>query len=362
MSRSICFVSLPAYGYFSGGPAFGSRQFYQLSKYLCGEFDVSFIVGDYGQPKRERKHGITLHRTYTPNPAASPVERVRQAARLADAVRRADADVYLVEGRPIKLLFYVPIIAAHGGRIVYHVVSDENIEARCGGLGNTALTAVRLLFEQLDAVVTQTEYQQETLAAFYGIESTVIPNGYPPADHIPDHDTREYFLWVGRLEERLKRPHLYLDLAEQVPEAEFLIAGPKEGEQYADSLLARAANLDNVTYLGSVPPEEIHQYYRSAIALVNTSAIEGFPNTFLEAWRYATPVLSLSVNPNRFLVDNQPLGTADGSMSTLENTVRRVADSVELRRQLGNAGLESFQAQYRIDRVGSTYAELLRAI
>jgi glycosyltransferase involved in cell wall biosynthesis len=362
MSPSICFVSLPAYGYFSGGPAFGSRQFYQLSKYLSEEFDVSFIVGDYGQPERERKNGVTLHRSYTPNPAAGPVERVKQMARFADAVRRADADIYFVEGRPIKLLLTLPIIAAQAGKVVYHVVSDENVEARCGGLGNSALRVAHQLFKHLDEVITQTEYQQETLAAFHGVDSTVVPNGYPPADTIPDYDKREYFLWVGRLDERLKRPHLYLDVAERVPEAEFVFAGPREGEQYGDSLLNRATSLENVTYLGSVSPDEIHQYYRKAIALVNTSALEGFPNTFLEAWRYGTPVLSLSVNPNRYLNNTNDFIFAEGEIHLLSEAVNKLESSVELRRVLGKEGLRNFERKYNINKVGDRYAIIIEEL
>ena len=361
MAESICFISLPAYGYFSGGPAFGSRQFYLLSLHLRQDFEVSFIVGDYGQPRRKRRRGVTLYRAYRPVTDASQFRRVGQAVKFADAVHRSGADLFFVEGRPAKLLFYVPIIAAQGGKVVYHVVSDEHVEAQCAGVGPSALAGIHAMLRRLDGVVTQNEYQRESLKVLHGIGSTVIPSGYPPAESVLPHHSRECLLWVGRLERRLKRPHLYLDIAEEVPEAEFLLAGPKEDEEYAASLLGRVSSLGNVTYLGSVPPGEIHQYYRRAIALVNTSAKEGFPNTFLEAWRYATPVLSLSVDPNRFLDTPDSACFGNDDFEELVAVTRRASTSTALRERIGRDGLETFRNNYQIERVADSYRDLIES-
>ena len=53
-----------------------------------------------------------------------------------------------------------------------------------------------------------------------------------------------------------------------------------------------AREVPNLQALGFVPFSEIDQYYARARAYLCTSTIEGFPNTFLQAWNHKTPVVT----------------------------------------------------------------------
>jgi glycosyltransferase involved in cell wall biosynthesis len=155
------------------------------------------------------------------------------------------------------------------------------------------------------------------LQEHYDVASTVVPNGYPLADCYPPFEEREFFLWVGRLNRDQKRPHLFLDVAEKLPDKKFKLIGPKgDDDEYVEHLMERIGRLENVEYRGTVPPDQISEYYKKAVALVSTSKYEGFPNTFLEAWRVQTPVLSLSIDPRRYInVDEEYSGYCSDSTS-----------------------------------------------
>ena len=53
-----------------------------------------------------------------------------------------------------------------------------------------------------------------------------------------------------------------------------------------------ALTAPNLTLLHGVP--DVRPYYDRAVALVNMSIVEGFPNTFLEAAMSSTPIVSIS--------------------------------------------------------------------
>lgn len=364
--KRICFISHSAYGYFNeDAPAGGGaqRQFHLLSTALTSKFDVHFIVGDYGQSLKESRQGVTLHRSYTPERSSTIFQQIQKLFQLRRAMRRADADVYITRCQPRKFVFIFLLAKSLRRNLVYHVATDSFVSVDApsvdGVLNRLYAKALRS-----STVVAQTSYQADELRTNWGVDATVIPNGYPPASVVDLHHTRDYFLWVGRFDKEEKRPHLFLELADELPQEEFiLIGGPEKEGEYGSRIIERAEAMENVKYPGKVSPSEIHGYYRRAVALVNTSTkgSEGFPNTFLEAWRFATPVLSLSVCPTRFLdTGNGNNGYADDDFEKLVLLSQQIADDVFLRRQRGSLGMYIFQKNYQISAVVDEYLTLLR--
>lgn len=361
----ICFVSLSAYGYFEeDAPAGGGaqRQFYLLSTALADRFDVHFVVGDYGQPRVEHREGVTLHRAYRPDADASTRERVGHLYRLERAIARADADIYLARSPPRKLAVLYALLALHRSELLYHVPTDAYVTRPVTDV--TGLRA-RLYGHALQncRLVAQTPRQSRLLDREWGRTATVVPNGYPPASVVDMHAKRRSFLWVGRLAPE-KRPHLFLDIAARCPDQQFRLVGPPGNDDaYLETIRERGAQLDNVTLTGRLAPSAVHDEYRRAIALVNTSEAdrEGFPNTFLEAWRYATPVLGLAVDPGRFL-DAPGTGYAGGEMETLLDGTRRLADDIDHRRRLGVKGMETFDRRYHLQNTVTSYVEVLEEV
>ncbi len=361
MSR-ICFISPAAYGYFNeDAPAGGGaqRQFYLLSTSLTDSFNVHFIVGDYGQPENEHREDVKLHRAYTPDPTTSVQKQFTKLRELYRAIKCADADVYIVRGSPKKVAVIYPITRVLDKSLVYHVPVDSHVEPplKLDPVHKRLYTAA---LPRLEKVITQTQYQSDQLEQHWDVASTIIPNGYPPANVVDTHDSRKYFLWVGRLNKASKQPHRFLDVADSVPDHQFVLIGLPEDNKYSDEIRQRAKNTPNVTYTSRVKPSKIHKYYRRAIAVLNTSTNEGFPNTFLEAWRYATPVLSLEYDPGQFLGTGSYRGFAESDFSEFVSLTKQIGESTEMRREIGRFSIDIFTKEYKLPRIVDSYNTVLK--
>jgi glycosyltransferase involved in cell wall biosynthesis len=123
-------------------------------------------------------------------------------------------------------------------------------------------------------------------------------------------------LWVSRCQQ-LKRPHLYLDLVEALPDARCTMICPSEDKELWDSVAERAAKLPNLELIEKVPYHEIQEYYDRARVFVNTSTFEGFPNSFIQSGMGHAALLSLCIDPDGMI---QVFGSgilADGSMEKM---------------------------------------------
>jgi glycosyltransferase involved in cell wall biosynthesis len=183
----------------------------------------------------------------------------------------------------------------------------------------------RLGLRLANAMVVQTERQRDLVRSKLGIHARVIPSFAQPGP--PARQGREAFLWIGRPIE-IKDPLAYVALARRLPEARFWMVVPDLGA--CDGLAERVRQetaLPNLELLPARPRGDLIDLYRRAVALVNTSELEGFPNTFLEAWSHGTPTLSLKVDPDGVIGAYGIGAVGGGSMDRLVAAARSYWES-----------------------------------
>jgi glycosyltransferase involved in cell wall biosynthesis len=71
--------------------------------------------------------------------------------------------------------------------------------------------------------------------------------------------------------------------------------------------------------------------------VVNTSRVEGFPNTFIQAWARLVPVISLTVDPDG-VIEKQRLGFRSGDFSQLVSHTRTLIRDQNLAEEMGRNG------------------------
>jgi len=366
--ESICFIThglhnfiFPSISETAGG---AERQQYLLAKELSDRgYNISAIVGNIKDNLGEESEEITVIEG-CPHGANSIVDRGRKALRILKLLKEADADVYYVRGHHFHSIVTAIFCSLDQRKYVYCVANDSDIDPSYLERYNPL---VRFLYIQsmkvADTLVSQTKSQQSMMRAEYGLESTVIPNGYtlPDETKILSHEKREFVLWVGEIEPEKKRPDRFLNIASSLSEVKFVLVGPPGNDDtYVRKIKERAHKMENVSYDGFVAPDKIDWYFNRAIALVNTSDYEGFPNTFLEAWRYRTPVVSLFHDLDG-IITQANIGILSGSHDQLVADVERFAQDTELRKEIGTRGREYLSENYRLDRIIDKYETIFNS-
>ena len=78
----------------------------------------------------------------------------------------------------------------------------------------------------------------------------------------------------------------------------------------------------NVEIVEQVPFSEIEDLFCQSHLLINTSAAEGFPNSFLQAAKYGKPIVSLDVDPGNMLTEHGCGVCARGNLEQMAEVVR----------------------------------------
>ncbi|WP_405978523.1 glycosyltransferase [Streptomyces sp. NBC_00158] len=156
--------------------------------------------------------------------------------------------------------------------------------------------AVRRLLRGADAVLYLTPHEREGLNAVVGSPlagAVRLVNGTPAQEERPPLSGPPRILYSARLQAR-KRPVDFVDAAPAVleahPDAEFVVAGPDEGELAAVRARITALGLtDRFTVPGALSAAEVLTELRRAHVYVLPSVDEPFPMSVLEALAVGVP-------------------------------------------------------------------------
>lgn len=188
-------------------------------------------------------------------------------------------------------------------KFIFSIAHEDDVIKK-GKLGIGAIL-YKFGLKNADFIIAQSENQILELEAwrkekFNNIK--VIKSGYEISD--VDYVAKKYILWVGRAI-KWKRPELFLELAQKFSNEKFIMVFNKPLDlnylSYWKKIYNKAQEISNLKFIRSVPFSKIDKYFKDAKLYINTSLREGFPNTFLQALKNKTPILSLNVNPDNFL-------------------------------------------------------------
>ena len=145
--------------------------------------------------------------------------------------------------------------------------------------------------------------------------------------------------WVGRCQ-RIKRPHLFLDLVERFPQSHCQMICPREDIVLWDEVATRATTLSNLSFHEKVPYHEIQTYYDRAKLLVSTSEAEGFPNVMIQAAQGCAGILSLDLDPDGLIQTFKAGFCASGDFEVLVKKTRCLLENQKEAARMGNGANE----------------------
>lgn len=210
-------------------------------------------------------------------------------------------------------------------------------------------------------IVVQSDEQAELCRLRWGRSSTVVRSLAEPAPRRTQPP--EAFLWIGRLSP-YKRPEIFLELAERMPDATFWVVGSAAGNfpEVDEQIRRRATELANVELLGSRSRTELANLYDRAAAVVNTSRSEGMSNVLLEAWARGVPALMHAHDPDG-LVAREGLGwVADGSLDRLTELAEAAWASRDDQADVADRCRSYLAREHLPERVAERWERVLRLI
>ncbi len=280
-----------------------------------------------------------------------------------DIYEEVDADVYIAHGNSeisADMAFFCKkakkrMLMFSGSDIDVDPVSGVDPWGRCSLYGiPDALREYTI--ENMYACAVQTERQREMLKANFGKDAVVIRNPMDLSRAFPLAPT--YALWIGK-SDRNKNPALFLDLAASLPEHRFTIVMNRSDAAMHERLKSRMASMPNVEFVEYVEFDKVESLFSKALVLVNTSAFEGLPNTFLQAAKYEVPILSLNVDPDRMLSAGGCGFCANGDMPALQTRLAGLLRDRAARDALGRKAFEYVRSHHEKGSICAQYAEFI---
>lgn len=256
---------------------------------------VVIAGGDSGQPDGRVLEGV-LTRTAGKFHTGGLMDTLFALPRVVSLLMRHRPQYVVILGWTAWLYILARIRPLLGYRLVFICGLDSEID---GTFGKSHGWRGRL-FEQgvtlSDHRFAMSEYQRELFGqlglpcGFY--RNLILPRKLPrTAPKTVD------LLWVARCQ-RIKRPHLFLDLVREIPQARCEMICPREDKALWEEISERAASLPNLTFHERIPYHLIQEHYDRARFLVSTSEAEGFPNVMIHAAQGETAILSLELDPD----------------------------------------------------------------
>ncbi|NLF29739.1 MAG: glycosyltransferase family 4 protein [Planctomycetes bacterium] len=366
---SICFVAHNAYGAVArrdtGHVGGIERQQALMARWMASRgYSVTVITWAEGADGDEHYDGVRVVKACARD-AGVPVLRFVHPrwSSLCRAMKRADADVYYYNCGDMGLGQVVLWCRRNNRSSVYSVASEPDCQR---DLPVLKPWRERMLYRygllNVDHVVVQTRRQAALLEEGFGLDAEVLPMPcdlsaalrMAPAQLRTDRSP--HVLWVGRIDQ-VKRFDWLVRLAEKLPECIFDVVGDANVDsEYVDACKKTAGRLANVRMHGRVHHDQMAKYYGEAQVLCSTSAYEGFPNTFLEAWSHGLPVVA-TFDPDG-LIRRERLGRVVDDIEQAEQAIRDVLGSPPEWEAASAAARQYVLQHHEIDAAMSKFEEM----
>ena len=351
---SICIVSHNAYGAISGGKEghIGGVEWQTTitAKWFAQKgYPVSMITWDEGGPKIEYIDGVRIIKVCRQDEGIPGLRFFYPKwTSLNKALALADADLY-----------YHNCSECETGQIAYwckknvrKFIYSTAGEPECNiALPNMKRIQERILFrygiKNANSIIVQTVRQKNMLSDGWGLKSTVIPMPSPETSRIRVKPRRgtpsNRILWIGRFCKQ-KRPDRIIDIAKKLPHLTFDIVGPIYDDEYSKEQYEKAKKVSNIVIHGSVPRSKVYGFYENSACMCSTPDFEGFPNTYLEAWSYGLPIISM-FDPDD-IIKNYELGIFAYSLAEFCESIKTLLNDKSLYQRISKNVIEYFYANH----------------
>lgn len=373
MEKSICFISRYAHYVLMNrsDTKIGGAEFQQaiIARALRDRgWRVAFITEKIDARKPFEIAGIRVFPAMDYQSGNPYVRRIlRPPLELWKWMRKVNASIYY-QRNPGALSAFIGIFCRVAGKqFVLAGANDANFDRTNELNVNSILDVIEIKMgiKLAHKIILQNHRQKRLLKKYYRRNGSVFHNVYEPPKSIgnsadlSDNFQNRKLLWAGRIAPQ-KRPDLCMRLARLLPDYQIIMIGSRTHHHaLAKKICHDAKKTKNIKYLGHLPLPEVEDLFNSSQGLVNTSFVEGFPNTFLQAWSRGLPVFSF-VDPDHLITDHN-LGAAVSNLDDMAAAIsKRLSDKETFLKQ-ANRIKYFFENNFAVSKKIHDFAKLLIA-
>ncbi|WP_273222485.1 glycosyltransferase [Geosporobacter ferrireducens] len=239
------------------------------------------------------------------------------------------------------------------------------------------------LLELSKGIISISDNIKQTISSLYNInldneKNTTIYLGLDDIayDTASSEDNGEInILFVGRLERR-KGVHVLLEAIPEIlqnnPNVKINLVGNDEilnekGMTYKDEFIKKHGKQEYATrvrFLGKVDENELMEQYKSCDIFVAPSLYESFGIVFLEAMRFAKPVIGCKAGGMQEIIIDGETGllAEPNNKESLVSCLNALIEDKEFRRNLGIKGQERFKEAFTQEKMVERTIELYKHI
>jgi glycosyltransferase involved in cell wall biosynthesis len=261
-----------------------------------------------------------------------------------------------------------------GGKLIFALSMD--MQARKEGwlarFGKFYEKRFRESLKNVDYLFFQKESQRTEFLKNYDIDGFVIYNGHPPPNKSLNLQTSNKpsdnfkIIWVGNLK-KMKRPELFIELTNKLTDLDiFFDMVGKPSELYEKTIAETSRKINNFCYHGQLKNDAVLKMIQTSTITVSTSSLtvredssEGFPNVFIESWKYGVPVISF-FDPDG-LITRHKLGFVCRDIDEMVQSIRYLYDNPEIYRNMSTNCIKIFNEKFSIERNVDLMIDILQS-
>lgn len=346
---------------FGGG---SEVQLYLLSKEFSKNvtFEVNVILGDYGDNNNQIE---VLDKLKLYN--ILPLKRnffnyFRFLFNLFFYLIKINPDIIIQRAISVTTGLTATYCMLFRKKFIYSVANKPDVDS---SKNNLIHKIFRFGLKHADYVIAQNHEQMDLLKKLKiknPAHALVLKSGYPLRKSGIDISSKSDILWVGRAV-NWKRPELFIKLALIFKNHNFkMICTKYVDQEYWEDIKKLTENIPNLQFIEFVKFSEIENYFKKAKVYINTSIYEGFPNTFLQAFKYETPVISLNVNPNSIFDDYNIGYYCNDNLDLLKEKLSELMQNSELQETIGRNAYSYVSKFHDIEIIGKQWIKVINFI
>ncbi len=325
----VCFVSLNIYNVLTKNKstkAIGGAEVQLLKiadELIRRDVDLSFITLDHN-PGELVSHPYKLIKSFNRETGLRGIRFIYpRTYKIWQALKQSDADIFYLNAASYILGIVMLYAKMHNKKVVFcGAIDTDFVPAKLPVPTEKDRRLYMWGIRNCHKIIVQNTTQLETLQENFNLRGELIHYGAPRQMM----SEQQVVLWVASIKEK-KHPELFIELARQNPDQKFVMIGgkvpttDKNYNRFYEDILEQTRNVPNLDYKGLLPFEEAEKWFARAKVFMNTSDLEGFPMTYLQAWSRGVPVVTF-IDPDGLIKTHQ-LGAVAKDIDEMSSILKR---------------------------------------